>query len=76
MFDQIVTERDDRDRRDVDRLGLRPPGLDPTDAARIAGMDTPTPPRAASPRGRGPADYGSSQMRRGPSIDPGQGLGR
>lgn len=76
MFDQIVTERDDRGRGDVARLGLRPPGLAPHEAARIAGMDTPAPPRAAPPPPRGPADYGSPQSRRGPSIDPGHGLGR
>lgn len=75
MFDQIVTERDDRGRGDVDRLGLRPPGLTPQDAARVAGMDTPAPPRAAPPSPGQPSAYGSAPRgvtRRGPSA----GLGR
>lgn len=76
MLDRIVTPRDDRGRGDVARLGLRPPGLDPAEAARLAGTDTPAPPRAAPPLGRGPADYGSPQLRPGPSIDPSHGIGR
>jgi len=76
MFDRIVSPREDRGRGDLDRLGLRPPGLDPHEAARIAGMDTPAPPRAAPPQPGQLNSHGRRETGLTPPRGPEAGLGR
>ncbi|WP_240423252.1 Fic family protein [Leucobacter sp. wl10] len=76
MFTGIVTRRDDRGQGDVERLGIRPPGIDPMTAARIAGMDTPAAPRAVPPAPQTPNTYGSPSPRSGGRHGPDAGLGR
>jgi len=76
MFDDIVTRRDDDGRGDVDRLGIRPPGLDPSSAARIASTDTPLPPRAVPPSTQTPNITNAAPPRGTSYRAPGAGLGR
>lgn len=76
MFDSIVSRREERGRDDTERLGIRRPGIDPGEAARLARMDTPLPPRPApdQPQYRHPS--AASETRGASRRSPGAGLGR
>lgn len=66
----------DRFREDRGRGNSRPAGLDPSEAARLAGMDTPRAPRAEPPASRRATDYGSPQARASRLPGPEHGIGR
>lgn len=75
MFHSIVTRRDERGQDDTERLGIRPPSIDPGEAARLARMDTPLPPRAVPAQ---PQQHPSAapQTRGASRRSPDAGLGR
>lgn len=75
MFHSIVARRDEGGQDDTERLGIRPPGIDPGEAARLARMDTPLPPRAVPAQ---PQQHPSAapQTRGASRRSPDAGLGR